>query len=540
MPEGILVFHNTTYAIYQSDGTRILLDKEPRLSSLIPGDTVRYEGTKLMEPVRRQSQTTLGIIRGLVRGQAYLFCPLLKSLYNPAIPRTSDMTVGDRYMISIAPDFTPPVILSSLGSVYNRLADLSATHAIYMNSGTAVPLPTHVQTPLYTKPFEDLSHLPTFSIDPEGSLDADDALTVICEERRVLVHIVDIHQLITPDLEAVALQRAFTLYLPNNVTHLLPPEKAEFEFSLKEGQPRHVITVDLRFDENGVIQHYDLYPSLIVNKRAWTYEEVMAEIGNSHNSSNSSNSHSAFAYLQTFLPLSSAPSITVPALRQTIDPVTGKLSTFSSILNTDAAHKIIEVMMIAANLTVSKHIGASSSVPQRFHAKLPKTVSSVPAVSGNPIVDSFLAMKTFATATYDTTQQGHFGLQLTSYTHFTSPIRRYFDVIIHHLLAGITYEPTALQELLEHVNRQERTVELLQKLYVSWKLCDWLQDRIGHVFEGYITGLVGAGVYFLIPDLMLDGFVHASKLSIAPVLGQSVALTLTDVNQITGQTGFKI
>jgi exoribonuclease R len=250
------------------------------------------------------------------------------------------------------------------------------------------------------------------------------------------------------------------------------------------------------------------------------------------------NTSSAFAYLQTFLP--STPSYTVPALRQIIDPATGKLSTFSSILNTDAAHKIIEIMMIAANLTVSKHIGAASAVPQRFHAKLPKTVTSIPTITANPIVDSFLAIKTFATATYDATHQGHFGLQLTSYTHFTSPIRRYFDVIIHHLLAGVTYDPLALQELLDHVNRQERTVDGLQKLYASWKLCDWLQDRIGHAFEGYITGIVGAGVYFLIPDLMLDGFVHASKLSIAPVLGQKVSLVITDVNQITGQIGFKI
>lgn len=522
------MFHNTTYAIYESDGSRILLDKEPRLSSLIPGDTVRYEGTALIEPIKRQSQTTLGIIRGLVKGQAYLFCPLLKSLYNPAIPRTSDMAVGDRYTISISADFTIPTILTPLGSVYNRLADLSAIQAIYKNTGSATVAKYQQQAPLYTKPFQDLSHLPTFSIDPEGSLDADDALTVIPEERRVLVHIVDIHSQIRPDLEIVAAARAFTLYLPDQVTHLLPPEKAEFEFSLKEGQARRVITIDLWFDEKGVIRHYDLYPSLIVNKRAWTYEEAMVEIGR--------NSNSAFTYLQTFVP--STPSYTVPAIRQTIDPATGKLSTFSSVLNTDIAHKIIEVMMIAANLTVSQHM--AGSVPQRFHAKLPKTVSSIPVVTGNPIVDSFLAIKTFSTATYDATQQGHFGLQLTTYTHFTSPIRRYFDVIIHHLLAGVTYDQTALQELLEHVNRQERTVDLLQKLYASWKLCDWVQDRIGHVFEGYITGLVGAGVYYLIPDLMLDGFVHASKLSIAPLLGQKVLLTVTDVNQITGQIGFKI
>jgi ribonuclease R len=128
----------------------------------------------------------------------------------------------------------------------------------------------------------------------------------------------------------------------------------------------------------------------------------------------------------------------------------------------------------------------------------------------SPVVQSFLAIKEYATATYSATETGHFGLSLPSYTHFTSPIRRYFDVILHRLLAGHVYEPAMLSTLLDHINSQERTVEGLQKLYTKWVLCDWLSP--GTAFTATITGVKKAGVYVLIEEIMLDGFIHVSQL----------------------------
>jgi ribonuclease R len=125
-------------------------------------------------------------------------------------------------------------------------------------------------------------------------------------------------------------------------------------------------------------------------------------------------------------------------------------------------------------------------------------------------VQSFLAIKEFATAKYSATETGHFGLGLSSYTHFTSPIRRYFDVVIHRLLAGTVYDEKGLAALLDHINVQERKVDALQKLHNKWKICSWLKP--GMTFSGTVTGVNRSGVYFLVEELMMDGYIHVSKL----------------------------
>lgn len=545
--EGILVLHNQTYAIRPDDGSPIVFKKTPFLTSLIPGDKILY--TRVPTPLRlleRTPQNTLAIVRGIVAGRAYLFCPLLGSVYNPSILQL-DFQVGDRLLIRIPADEARGLgIIQNLGSIHDRTADIKSIEAVYLVP-EQVHLPTAIESapePLYTQSYQDLRDLPTFSIDPAGSLDADDAITVLPEENRVLIHIVDIHSLLKTDssIEGAAANLSMTLYLPSHTVNILPKGLAEHTFSLRQGEERAVITIDIRFNPDyTTVKAYDIYPSVIINKRAYVYEEALELL--EEDSGNSGNP--VWTYLNTFLEKSAPPrNISIPTLDITLDPVTQKMVSFRHRTNVDKAHKVIERLMVLANFIVSTHLSlhphtaeSYANIPQRFHTT-PHTVANMPEGISNPVVASFIAIKSYATAQYDATQQGHFGLQLQSYTHFTSPIRRYFDVILHHMLAGYTYNQRYMKDVLTHLNKQERRIDALQKLYTRWKIIDWMNSLpYPYTAEAYVTKVMFAGIYYLLPELMLDGFIHTQT---PYEVGTPIRIYVTKINVILGTLEFAI
>ena len=500
MPIGTIVLQCNQYVIYDNN-ERVIVSKNP---AWIPGDSVDSSTGTV---ITRQEQTTLAVVRGRNKTNVFLFCPLLGSLYNPSIPGEHD--IGSTWLLHIPSNVEkPPTLLKPIGSVYDRRSDLSALIATYLQIPSLPFSNPSYQAPLYTREAQDQQALDTFSIDPEGCKDADDALTILPLENRVLVHIVDIHAQ-SPSLETEwkAYSKAFTLYLPHQNTHIFPPEDAEDRFSLKVGVPRPVITIDVRFKPDSTqVDTFDIYRSTIVNKRAYTYEEVLPLL--------TSDPSPLYAWSRAFM--STMPtSLVIPSMQLTIDPASGKLTGSMAVTNVDIAHKFVERLMVLANMLVSQHLSEHPQtqatygrIPQRFHSKLRPMPPANPSLS--VVANSFLAIKSFAAAKYDADQAGHFGLQVPTYTHFTSPIRRYFDCILHHMLAGAVYEDAALDAMLLHINQQERTVDGLQKLFRQWKFCDHL--KAGSTCKGTVTGICRAGVYFLIEDLMLDGFVHVSKL----------------------------
>ena len=536
MPIGTIALQGNQYVIYDN-GTRIVVPKNP---SWIPGDRV---DTSTGTVIARQEQTTLAIVRGRNKTHVFLFCPLLGSLYNPSIAGEHD--IGTTWLLHIPSNVgQSPILLKSIGSVYDRRSDLDALIATYLYVPSLPFSNPSYQSPLYTRESHDQQSLDTFSIDPKGCKDADDAITVLPLENRVLVHIVDIHGH-SPSLETEwkAYSKAFTLYLPHKNTHIFPSEDAEDRFSLKVGVPRPVITIDVRFKPDSAhVDTFDIYRSTIINKRAYTYEEVLPLL--------TSDISPLYAWCRAFMNHRTVNTLIIPSMQLTVDPVSGTLTGATAVTNVDMAHKFVEHLMVLANMLVSQHLSQHPQtqatygrIPQRFHSKLKAVPDANPSLS--VIVNSFLAIKSYASAKYDADQAGHFGLQVPTYTHFTSPIRRYFDCILHHMLAGAIYEDTALDAMLFHINQQERTVEGLQKLFRQWKFCDHL--KVGSACKGVVTAVNRAGIYFLIEELMLDGFVHVSKLmgkrwsysedtltSDADVLciGSPLALRVELVNQV--------
>ena len=129
--------------------------------------------------------------------------------------------------------------------------------------------------------------------------------------------------------------------------------------------------------------------------------------------------------------------------------------------------------------------------------------------SGNKIIDSILTIKKYKPAIYDTSESGHFGLGLNTYTHFTSPIRRYFDVVIHRNLAGL--HCINIENVLEHINIRETYIDQIVKLYEKLKIYDYLENNIQNKWDGYITNITKVGIVVLLKDVMIEIFVFSSN-----------------------------
>jgi len=507
--ETIVHYRNNKY-FYSTDDAQKELVRNDLYTAIIPGDKIVVDSTgKPLQIIAREKQTTVATIRGFYKGRVFLICSLLGPLYNPSIVYESGK-IGDRLLVEIDLGYDP-IVLKSYGSIYDRLRDFEIMKDIFKATKDPYKFTlTDKGKTYYTKEHQDLKHLPTFTIDPAESKDFDDAISVI--DSTVYIHIVDIHSQLKPfsidDQEASRL--GFTLYLTEGNQNILPSDLAEDKMSLVAGAEKEVITIEVTFDESLQVKTYDIYPSTIIVKNRFNYTNAPS-----------------MPFLASLASAAKRHHFTIPAIKLTLDE--GRLVETTHQYNTDMNHRIIETLMVLGNIIVSDHLRKNAvpgflHIPQRFHSQL-KALPEEPLVS-DEVVNSFLAIKSFAQASYEAEKSGHFGLGVSSYTHFTSPIRRYFDVIIHRMLAGFDYEEEGLKELLKHLNKQERLVDSLQQLYKSWKIYDTIY--VGDKWSVTVTRVCPAGIYYLQKHWMIDGFIHVSK------LGKDISWTFTD-NTLIGK-----
>jgi exoribonuclease R len=498
-----VLFRNHKYFYrFENETDERELVRSPLTPNIIPGDIIQVENHKPVLIIERVQQHTIAIIRGISNGQVYLYCPLMSPFFNPAIPNTEfekeHMELGMRLLVYITKDNV--VMKKAYSNVMDRTQDRQIIEDLYNSSEFVLPTLLYntepAAEPLYTKPFVDQTDLPTFTVDPHQSRDFDDAISIV--GNTVYVHIVDIHSQMPMSsiIDKEAARLGFTLYTPEGNHNIVPTEKAEHEWSLIANEKRQVITIEIRYNDMfGFVESYDIYPSLIVVKHRYTYD-------------NAPSCHLAKVITERVQRF----NYTIPQLQLSINPSTGQVYEVKHALNTDMNHRMIETFMVTANMIVSDHLRTRSpsysKIPQRFHKKL-HGISTHPP-TGDPIVDSFLAIKKYAYAVYDPEKCGHYGLNLQSYTHFTSPIRRYFDVIIHRMLAGVEYTESELQTILDHINRRELGIAALTKLYQQWKLLATI--NVGDDFDVIVTRISAAGVNYLYKPFMMDGFIHVSAL----------------------------
>jgi len=174
----------------------------------------------------------------------------------------------------------------------------------------------------------------------------------------------------------------------------------------------------------------------------------------------------------------------------------------------DDAHTLVATAMILANLTVSKHLQVK--IPNRFHDTLRGFKEPQFCKTGNPHVDSFIMVKRYARAHYSIDEKGHFGLGLTDYVHFTSPMRRQADVLVHKILSGVSIDNLGSE--VEVLNQRAKIVKAAQDIYISWKVMRWVNENTETFVEIWVTGVNKSGILWYMPSLSLNGFIHVSNL----------------------------
>lgn len=412
---------------------------------------------------------------------------------------------------------------------------------------------------------EDWRHLPLVTIDPADAKDHDDAVYAEPDTdpknaggHIVYVAIADVAAYVRPGtaLDREAYIRGNSVYFPDRVVPMLPERISNDLCSLKEGENRPSMAVRMVFDQHGKKRSHSFHRVLFRSAAKLNYQQAQAAIDGRPDDKTG-------PILDTILrPLWAAYGAMAKA-RDNRGPLDLDLPERKIILDKAGmvvdvkvperldAHRLIEEMMIAANVaaaeTLEKH---KSALLYRVHdtpsqeklvalrdflssLQLPAPKSDAVRPSDfNRILDkartdgkiqqvSEIILRTQAQAEYAAENYGHFGLNLDRYAHFTSPIRRYADLIVHRALItaldlgkdGLTEgEIVKLPGIAQHISSTERRAMLAERETIDRLLAEFLAAHVNAKFEGRISGVTRSGLFVRLRDTGADGFVPASTL----------------------------
>jgi ribonuclease R len=409
---------------------------------------------------------------------------------------------------------------------------------------------------------EDLRELPLVTIDGADAKDFDDA--VWCEPDgsgwRVIVAIADVSSYVPPGgaLDAEARERGTSVYFPRKVIPMLPENLSNGLCSLNPGVDRLCMVCDMRVTSGGKVQATRFYEGLMRSAARLTYDEVAgvlvegdAELRRRHAKllPQLEHLHAVWRVLARARARRGAVDFDLPEVAMVFDPK-GHVARVEPRHRNDA-HRIIEECMIAANVeaarflekhkiptlyrvhappeedrlgTLKEFLAAFGlSLPTRERLE-PKHLSAlVREVSGRPDADLIetVILRSMSAAAYQPENIGHFGLALERYAHFTSPIRRYPDLLVHrairHLLRGgkpadFTHGKQEMEGLGRHCSATERRADEATREAMDWLKCEFMMERVGEEFDVMVTGVVDFGLFVQIPEYQIDGLVHISSL----------------------------
>jgi ribonuclease R len=434
---------------------------------------------------------------------------------------------------------------------------------------------------------KDLRHLPIITIDPADARDHDDAVWATADEAAdnpgghiVIVAIADVAAYVTPgsQLDREALKRGNSVYFPDRVVPMLPEKLSTDLCSLIEGVDRPVLAVTMRFDAEGkkLSQLFDR--AMIRVAAGLAYEDAQAAI-------DGKGSPQARALLKNALqPLWSAYASLCKA-RDKRGPLDLDLPERKVLLDDKGnfkgvvspprldAHRLIEEFMIQANV-------AAAEVLQKRKTPLLLRVHEQPSAEKLRALASFLqtvnipftlgqlirsrtfnrilsqakgsaqerliheiVLRTQSQARYSPRNDGHFGLSLANYAHFTSPIRRYADLIVHRALIsahklgadGLSSQNIAnLEDIAEQISGAERRAMIAERETLDRLVAAFLRNQVGAEFDGRISGATSAGLFVVLSEAGADGFVPASTLGAERYIHDPVAHAM--VGSRTGET----
>jgi ribonuclease R len=458
------------------------------------------------------------------------------------------------------------------------------------------------KTPLGER--EDLRHLPIVAIDPADARDHDDAVWAARRDDGgfdAIVAIADVSFYVRPGsaLDREARKRGNSVYFPDRVVPMLPELLSADICSLKQGQDRAALACHLTVDKNGKVSAFRFTRALIRVSANIAYEDAQTAIDGGEHPLLETALKPLWACWKLLAKARDAREpldLDLPERRVMLDD-TGRITSIATRERLDA-HRLIEDYMIAANVAAAKALEAKKApCMYRVHEppareKLvalkdyletfdisfalgqvirPATFNRLIALVGEAdhkpqVMEQILRTQT--QAYYAPTNQGHFGLSLGSYGHFTSPIRRYADLLVHRALVssyhlgegGLTADEAAKMEVIgTNISALERRAMMAERETLDRYVAAYLADKVGQILDTRITGVAGFGFFATVEGLGGDGLVPVSTLGVEyfrhdPVkhtlegadsgetytIGQRLQLRLAEANPISGALRFEL
>ncbi|CAG0125121.1 partial Ribonuclease R, partial [Rhodocyclaceae bacterium] len=405
---------------------------------------------------------------------------------------------------------------------------------------------------------EDVRKLPLVTIDGETARDFDDA--VYCEPAgtgfRLVVAIADVSHYVKPgdDLDKEALNRGNSVYFPRRVIPMLPEELSNGLCSINPNVERLCMVCDMQISGQGDIEKYRFYPSVMFSHARLTYNQVADMLANPQGETAQKfaavlpHINQLYTLFKTLLQArEKRGAIDFETIEtQMIFNDQGKIERIIPVVRNDA-HRLIEECMLAANVSTAnflnehKHtvlyrvhegptpekldavreflkefglqLGGGDEPQAGDYAKLLKQIKGRPDM---PLLQTVM-LRSLRQARYCPENTGHFGLGYDAYTHFTSPIRRYPDLLVHRAIKAVLtskqYKPKEKWEALgEHCSQTERRADDATRDVEAWLKCFYIRDHLGSVFNGTVSSVTGFGLFVALDDLYIEGLVHVSEL----------------------------
>ncbi|MFA5960534.1 MAG: ribonuclease R [Tatlockia sp.] len=407
----------------------------------------------------------------------------------------------------------------------------------------------------------DLRHLPFVTIDGEDAKDFDDA--VYCYQKpkggyQLYVAIADVSHYVAVNsaLDKEAARRGNSVYFPGKVVPMLPEALSNGICSLNPEVDRLCLVAEMAITPDGKMTRSRFYRAVFHSRARLTYTQVATWL----KEGKADAKHAAiFPELEALYSIYNV-LLDARKIRGAIDFETTetsiefdenrKIQRIVPVIRNEA-HRLIEECMLAANVAVARFL-AKANIPMLYrvhetpdeekiaalrlflgefglqlgggkkpHPKdFQKVLSNLDDKPEKHLIETVM-LRSLRQAHYIEENDGHFGLAYPSYTHFTSPIRRYPDLLTHRALGhlfdndvqdGFHYSDEDMNRLGKHCSTTERRADEATREVVTWLKCEYMQDKLGQVFQGTISAVTGFGIFVELDDIYVEGLVHVTSL----------------------------